>query len=108
MNENAVRGRLIAHAYWDELEKISGAERGLLSTLGTAAKRWADNFAAKDAGIALKGGMYRTAENATAGTKMRAFGANALATAANYPKITLGVLGAGTLGAGFVGGRATS
>ena len=129
MNENEIRGKLVAHAFYDELEKISGAFdalggflRGQATRVAgkateTGVEQTAQRFARDEAGKVLKG--TRTFKPTGLGEKggsfgatARAAGATALDWAGRHPKTATGLAVGGTLAAGaapgFVAGRMTS
>lgn len=121
MTEIDARGRLLAHAYWEELEKIAGAFDALGGVLRSQATRLAGNaaetgveqtaqrFARDAAGKVLRGRRtFGTLGEATLGQHARAAGATALDWAGHNPRTAAAVTGSGLLATGALAGRATS
>lgn len=125
MIENEVRGRLLAQAYWAELEKIGSAWNAVGGFLraqatrvagkatGTGVEQTAQRFARDAAGKMVRGRRTFSAagEGATLGQKARAVGATALDWAGHNPRTAAAVAGGSLLAAGaapgFVAGRST-
>ena len=98
VEDHDLRGRIIAHAMYDELEKIA---RFSLITRGAQKAR---KFVTSGGGVkkvrdpATKKWSYRATDD-SAGNWLRAGGANALTAIGNNPKTTAAALGGVGVGA---------